>query len=106
MHRCLQCKKLEPIFAAAARKLVKNDPPVLFGSVDVPSNMDTAKKFGQHDYPLLLMFRYGKVYNYTGPMSDEDGMILGLINYVSYLHVCTYSYSINIKLLYITVITQ
>ena len=102
MHRCLQCKKLEPIFAAAARKLVKNDPPVLFGSVDVPSNMDTAKQFGQHNYPLLLMFRYGKVYNYTGPMSDEDGMINGV---TMSLYVHTATVYINKKLLYSTVIT-
>ena len=71
---------------------MKNDPPVLFGSVDVPSNMDTAKKFGQHNYPLLLMFRYGKVYNYTGPMSDEDGTINGVTMSLIYMYICTYSY--------------
>jgi len=33
--------------------------------------MEVAKRFGIGGYPLLLMFRYGKQYNYTGPREQE-----------------------------------
>lgn len=45
----------------------------MFANLNVPKNMDTAKRFWVQDYPLLLMFRHGKRYNYTGPMMDIDG---------------------------------
>ena len=73
--RCLKCKKLDPIFTAAARRLSKHKPPIIFGTVDVPKNMDTAKKFGFQNYPLLMLFRYGRSYNYTGEETEEGNYL-------------------------------
>ena len=43
----------------------------------VPDQIDVAKRFGIGGYPLLLIFRYGKQYNYTGPR-DEEGRYIKL----------------------------
>lgn len=43
------------------------------GKVQVPDQIEVAKRYGIENYPLLLMFRYGKQYNYTGPRDDEGG---------------------------------
>lgn len=67
----MKCKKLDPIFTAAARRLSRHEPPILFGTVDVPKNMDTAKQVGFENYPQLRMFRYGKMYNYTGEETEN-----------------------------------
>ena len=68
----MPCKRFEPHFQAAARRLAKNDPPVLLGSIDVPKNIELAKRFGiKTDYPFLVMLRYGEIYNYTGPTEEE-----------------------------------
>lgn len=61
---------------AAARILRTNDPPILFGKVKVPDQIDVAKRFGIGGYPLLLIFRYGKQYNYTGPRDEEGRYIM------------------------------
>ncbi len=75
--RCLKCKRLEPLFMGAARKLSKHTPPILFGTVDVPKNMDTAKKVVEfHDFPVIVMYRYGRQYKYNGPDDSEEGKIL------------------------------
>ena len=71
--RCIHCQHLEPHFAAAARRLLANDPPVLLGRVKLPDQLEVAKRFGVSGYPLLFMFRHGRTYNYTGPR-EEDGM--------------------------------
>ena len=76
-RRGVHCQRLEPHFAAAARTLRTNDPPILFGKVKVPDQIDVAKRFGIGGYPLLLIFRYGKQYNYTGPR-DEEGRYIKL----------------------------
>lgn len=64
--------QMEPKFAAAARRLAKNDPPVTLATVDVAKSMDLTKRFGLQQYPYLVMLRYGEIHNYTGPM-EEDG---------------------------------
>ena len=63
---------MEPHFVNAARTLLQNKPPVQLASMDVPTNIEVAKRYGIGNYPLLLMFRHGKVYNYTGP-KDKEG---------------------------------
>jgi protein disulfide-isomerase A4 len=71
----MPCKRFEPHFTAAARRLAEHDPPVMLGSIDVPKNMELTKRFGlKTDYPYLVMIRHGKVYNYTGP-KEEDGIV-------------------------------
>ena len=76
--RCIHCQKLEPHYAAAARALRTNDPPIPLGKVKVPDQMELAKRFGIGGYPLLLMFRYGEQYNYTGPREQEGSCTLSL----------------------------
>lgn len=73
-HRCLPCKRLEPHFVAAARRLAKNDPPVILGTINVPDNIELTKRFGLQQYPYLVMLRYGEVYNYTGPQEEEGNI--------------------------------
>ncbi len=50
---------------------------MLLGRVQVPDQLEVAKRYGVEGYPLLLIFRYGKQYNYTGPR-DEDGESLSI----------------------------
>eukprot|EP00731_Ephydatia_muelleri_P009083 Em0004g1421a len=69
---CIHCQNLEPHFAAAARRLLANEPPVLLGRVKIPEQLEVAKRFGVSGYPLLFMFRHGKTYNYTGPREEDD----------------------------------
>ena len=76
-YRCPQCQKLEPVLAAAARRLRKQAPPIPMGKVKVPDELDVAQRFGLSDYPLMKVFRKGKVYNYTGP-SNEEGKTLSI----------------------------
>ena len=57
---------------SAARHLLRNDPPVLLGRVQIPDQIEVAKRFPLEGYPLLIMFRKGRQYNYTGP-KDEEG---------------------------------
>lgn len=66
---------MEPHFAAASRRLAKNDPPVLLGTVNVADNIDLSKRFGLQQYPYLVVIRHGEMYNYTGP-KEEDGNIV------------------------------
>lgn len=92
----MPCQQLEPHFVNAARKLLKNNPPIQLASVDVPKNIEVAKRYGIGNYPLLLIFRHGKEYNYTGPR-EEEGMWpsyhASLVNasiFVSYRHCAVY----------------
>ena len=77
IYRCPQCQKLEPVLAAAARRLRKQAPPIPMGKVKVPDELDVAQRYGLSDYPLMKVFRKGKVYNYTGP-SNEEGKTLSI----------------------------
>ena len=61
----------------------------------VPDQIDVAKRFGIGGYPLLLIFRYGKQYNYTGPRDEEGRYIMtamgsSLIPWLIYKHLITY----------------
>ncbi len=62
-------------------RLRYSDPPVLLGQVQIPDQMEVAKRYGVEGYPLLIVFRYGREYNYTGPREEEgtDVMISSLL---------------------------
>lgn len=51
--------------------------------------MEVAKRFGIGGYPLLLMFRYGKQYNYTGPREREGWCTLNFQCCVLFTHTST-----------------
>lgn len=71
LSRCVPCQRLEPHFTAAARQLLRNKPPIRLGRVQIPDQIEVAKRFPLEGYPLLIMFRYGTPYNYTGPKLTE-----------------------------------
>ena len=54
------------------------DPPILLGRVGVPDQLEVAKRFGVGGYPLLIVFRHGKQYNYTGAR-DQDGELVMVV---------------------------
>jgi thioredoxin-like negative regulator of GroEL len=70
---CLPCQRLEPVFTEAARQLLSNSPPVRLGRVQIPDQIEVAKRFPLEGYPLLIMFRHGAQYNYTGPKNTAAG---------------------------------
>ena len=73
--RCVPCQRLEPIFAEAARQLRLETPPISLGRVQIPDQMKVAERFPLEGYPLLIMFRYGTQYNYTGPKESATGKV-------------------------------
>jgi protein disulfide isomerase len=72
---CLPCQRLEPVFTEAARQLLSNSPPVRLGRVQIPDQIEVAKRFPLEGYPLLIMFRHGAQYNYTGPKNTAAGIV-------------------------------
>ena len=52
-------------------RLRQEDPPIPLGRVGVPDQMELAKRFGIGGYPLLVLFRNGKQYEYTGRKEEE-----------------------------------
>ena len=44
----------------------------------MPDQLEVAKRFGVGGYPLLIVFRYGKQYNYTGAR-EEDGELVMVV---------------------------
>ena len=52
------------------------DPPILLGRVGVPDQLEVAKRFGVGGYPLLIVFRHGKQYNYTGARDEEGELVM------------------------------
>ena len=42
----------------------------------MPDQLEVAKRFGVGGYPLLIVFRHGKQYNFTGER-NEDGELVG-----------------------------
>ena len=71
--RCVPCQRLEPIFADAARQLAREAPPIRLGRVQIPDQMKVAERFPLQGYPLLIIFRHGAHYNYTGPKDSAAG---------------------------------
>ena len=39
--------------------------------MQIPDQIEVAKQFPLEGYPLLIMFRYGQQYNYTGPKDEK-----------------------------------
>jgi thiol-disulfide isomerase/thioredoxin len=72
---CVPCQRLEPIFADAARQLQRETPPIRLGRVQIPDQMKVAEQFPLEGYPLLIFFRRGTQYNYTGPKETASGIV-------------------------------
>lgn len=70
---CGHCKRLAPEYALAAKELDKTYN-ILLAKVDATEETSLASKYGVDGYPTLIMFRYGKRYDYTGPR-DRKGII-------------------------------
>ena len=65
VHVCLPLSRLRAL-----------DPPIPLGRVGVPDQLEVAKRFGIGGYPLLIVFRYGKRYNYTGAREEEGEWVM------------------------------
>jgi thiol-disulfide isomerase/thioredoxin len=72
---CVPCQRLEPVFADAARQLQRETPPIRLGRVQIPDQMKVAERFPLEGYPLLIIFRHGAQYNYTGPKETTSGLV-------------------------------
>ena len=44
----------------------------------MPDQLEVAKRFGVGGYPLLIVFRHGKQYNFTG-VRNEDGELVMVV---------------------------
>jgi len=74
---CGHCKKLTPEYAAAATRLLKNDPPVLLAKVDCTVETELQSRFGVSGYPTLKIFRKGTPTEYSGPRETA-----GIVSYM------------------------
>ena len=41
----------------------------------MPDQLEVAKRFGVGGYPLLIVFRHGKQYNFTGERNEEGELV-------------------------------
>lgn len=57
--------------------------------LQVPDQLDVAKRFGVGGYPLLLMFRHGRHYNYTGPREEDGEWGVWVLLYVNVVNLQT-----------------
>jgi hypothetical protein len=56
------------------------DPPIPLGRVGVPDQIEVAKRFGIGGYPLLIVFRHGKQYNFTGEKNEDGELVMVVTN--------------------------
>ena len=42
----------------------------------MPEQLEVAKRFGVGGYPLLIVFRHGKQYNFTGERNEEGELVM------------------------------
>jgi protein disulfide-isomerase A1 len=73
---CGHCKKLAPLYAAAASEL-KGIVPLAKIDADSENNRPLAQRFGVRGFPTLLVFRNGLPSEYQGERTKE-----GLISYM------------------------
>merc|ERR1719491_36299 len=66
---CGHCKKLAPTWEALAVELKDR---VQIATVDVTTNERLAKHMGVEGYPTLILFKNGKMVEYSGARSQED----------------------------------
>ncbi|XP_060073857.1 protein disulfide-isomerase A4-like [Ylistrum balloti] len=74
---CGHCKQLAPEYAAAAKQLIKNEPPVLLAKVDATQESELGERFEISGYPTLKFFKGGVVSDYEGPRETQ-----GIVNYM------------------------
>lgn len=70
---CTHCKRMKPIYAAAALKMVEEGVPGCLGAIDLTKQMDLADTFEIVAIPLVKYYRYGKfikIYNGTRTVDD------------------------------------
>jgi len=71
---CGHCKHLQPEFAKAATRLLKEDPPIKLGKVDATIESALGQEYGVQGYPTLKVFRNGVASDYNGPR-EEAGIV-------------------------------
>ena len=82
---CSYCTACDFLIFPSTFRLRALDPPILLGRVGVPDQLEVAKRFGVGGYPLLIVFRHGKQYNYTG-VRDEDGELVMVVTNTCLYH--------------------
>ena len=68
---CGHCRKLAPEYAAAAKRLKENYPPVRIAKIDATVNTEAAKKYEVKGYPALKWFVKGKVSDFEGARTED-----------------------------------
>ena len=68
---CGHCKKLAPEYAAAAKKLMENNPPIRIAKVDATANKNLASKFGVSGYPTMKYFINKSPIDYNGGRTED-----------------------------------
>lgn len=74
---CGHCKTLAPEYAAAAKELKKEDPPIRLAKIDATIQEGLAKRFEVQGFPTIFLFKNGEKKEYDGPRSSS-----GIVEYM------------------------
>ena len=69
---CEECDKISAPFARAARNLLKKDPAVEFGKVDVKKSQKLARRFNVIDLPQMFWLVEGTESQYNGGLAYDE----------------------------------
>lgn len=75
---CKFCQKFAPMYAQAAARLLKENPPIRIAKTDATVNIESAHKYNIEGYPTLKFFTNNEPSEYTG-IKNEDGVVNWLI---------------------------
>ena len=69
---CGHCKRLEPAFDEAARRMQASKMDVRVARIDATYNRKSADKYGVQGYPTIVLIHQGKTYHYSGDRSVDS----------------------------------
>ncbi|CDW74310.1 disulfide isomerase [Stylonychia lemnae] len=68
---CGHCKRLQPLYNAAAQKLSAQENPIQLVKGNAADDRSLGMRYGLRSYPTIVFLKNGIVYKYTGARTEE-----------------------------------